>query len=120
MSQVEMQDVTLPAQAKVKVELSLTADINFTAYAAQRRVSKLMLDRVGNLLYGEKPSLIVGERLLWRVPVWLSLPTTGPLGQVGTLDVDAQTGEILHTPQLLTEIADRGDALAERTPPTAG
>jgi hypothetical protein len=114
MSQVEMQEVSLPAQAKIKVELSLSADINFTAQAARRRVSKLMLDRVGNLLYGEKPSLVVGEHLLWRVPIWLSLPTTGPLGQVGTLDVDAQTGEVRHTPELLAEIADRGDALAER------
>jgi hypothetical protein len=48
------------------------------------------------------------------VPVWLALPTTGPLGQVGTLDVDAQTGEILFTQQILDEIAERGNALAQR------
>ncbi len=91
MTQVEMQDITLPAESEVKVNSTLTAKINFTAVACQRRVSKLFLDRVG-LFYGEHPSLVVGERLLWRVPVWLSLPTTGPLGQVGVLDVDAQTG----------------------------
>jgi hypothetical protein len=57
---------------------------------------------------------VAGRRLLWRVPVWLALPTTGPLGQVGTLDVDAQTGEILFTRQILEEIAERGNALARR------
>jgi hypothetical protein len=31
---------------------------------AQRKVSKLLLDDVGNLLYGERPSLVVGPRLL--------------------------------------------------------
>lgn len=118
MTQVEMQDITLPVQAKVKVELSITSDINFTALAAQRRVNKLLLDRVG-LFYSDKPSLVAGERLLWRVPVIFSTPTTGPLGQVGTLDVDAQTGEILHTPDLLAGFKERAHALAERTTPQA-
>ena len=112
MSQVEMQEITLPGQAKVKVEVSVTAEINFTAWVAQRRVNKLLLDRVG-LFYSEKPSLVVGERLLWRVPVMFSTPTTGPLGQVGTLDVDAQSGEILHTPELLDGFKERAHALAE-------
>ncbi len=114
MPQVEMEDITLPAQATVKVELSLTADINFTAYAAQRRVNKLLLDRVG-LFYGEKPSLVVGERLLWRVPIIFSTPRTGSLGPVGTLDVDARTGEILSTPNLLESFKERAHALVERT-----
>jgi len=112
MTQVEMQEITLPAQAQVKVELSVTAEINFTAQTAQRRVNKLLLDRVG-LFYSEKPSLVIGERLLWRVPVIFSTPTTGPLGQVGALDVDAQTGEILHTPELLDSFKERARALAE-------
>ncbi len=113
---VEIQEITLPASAEIKIEFSLTAQINITDFMAQRRVSKLLLERVGNLLYGERPSLVVGRRLLWRVPVWLAWPTTGPLGQIGTLDVDAQTGEILFSPQLLDELAERGDALAKRTP----
>lgn len=34
----------------------------YPAPVAQRRVTKLMLDRVGNLLYGERPNLVVGDR----------------------------------------------------------
>lgn len=89
---LEMEGVSLPEQAEVKIEVSITSKINITAIVAQRKVSKLVLDQVGNLLYGRQPTLIAGERLLWRVPVWFGLPTTGPLGQVGTLDVDVQSG----------------------------
>jgi len=111
---VEFDEISLPVPAEVKIEFSLTAQVNVTDLTAQRKVSKLLLDHVGNLLYGERPSLVVGRRMLWRVPVWLALPTTGPLGQVGTLDVDAQTGEILFTQQILEEVAERGNELAQR------
>ena len=111
---VELPETVVPAGAKVKIEFTLTAEVNITDFTAQRKVSKLLLDEVGNLLYGERPSLVAGRRLLWRVPVWLALPTTGPLGEVGTLDVDAQTGEILFTQQQLDDIAARGNTLAEK------
>ena len=117
MTQIELEEVDLPAQAKIKVELSITSEINITGYTAQRKVSKLLLDEVANLLYGERPNLVVGQRLLWRVPVWLGLPSLGPVGQVGVLDVDAQTGEILFTQDILTEMLERGNALARRATP---
>ncbi len=117
---VELASISLPPRSQVRVEVSVTAQLNVTDFTARRKVSKLLLDDVGNLLYGERPSLVVGPRLLWRVPVWLALPTTGPLGQVGTLDVDAETGEILYTQQMLEEIAERGDALARRTTSASG
>jgi len=37
----------------------------------------------------------VHVKLSLTSPAWLALPTTGPLGQVGTLDVDANTGGIV-------------------------
>ena len=112
---VEIAEMSLPAQAEVKIELSVTSHINVTAQTAQRQVSKLLLDHVGNLLYGERPNLVTGERLLWRVPIWIALPTTGPIAQIGTLDVDTETGEILFTQQLLDDLAERGNVLAKRT-----
>lgn len=113
---VVLTEIAIPAQTELRVAFSLTAQVNVTDYTAQRKVSKLLLDQVGNLLHGERPGLVVGHRLLWRVPVWLALPTTGPLGQVGVLDVNAQTGEILFTQQLLDEIAEHGNTLVQRSP----
>ena len=98
----------------MNILVSVSATVNVTDVTAQRKVSKL-LDLVGTQLYGERPGLVAGCRLLWRVPVWLGLPSRGPVGQIGMIDVDAQSGEILYTQQLLDEIAERGDALARRT-----
>lgn len=109
--EIEMPETTIPPQAEVKIEFSLTAKVNVTDFTAQRKVSKLLLDEVGNLLYGDRPSLVAGRRLLWRVPILLGSPATGPLGKVGTLDVDAQTGEILFSQQQLNEMAARGNTL---------
>lgn len=116
---IEIEQISIPDASEVKVELTLTSKVNFTALASQRRVSKLMLEQVG-LFYGEQPNLVISNRLLWRVPVWLSMPTTGPLGQVGSIDVDAQTGEILYTPEMLADIKERGRYLAQavNTPST--
>ncbi|MDW8326321.1 MAG: hypothetical protein RMK99_07115 [Anaerolineales bacterium] len=110
-----MTDISLPAQSEVKIDIHLTARLNVTDFTAQRRVSKLLLDQVGNLLYGERPTLLVGRRLLWRVPVWFGRPPDGPIGQVGHLDVDAQTGEILYSQLDLNLFAERGNALARRS-----
>jgi hypothetical protein len=112
---LELSEMALPAQAEVKIQFSLTAQVNITDYTAQRLVSKLLLDHVGNLLYGERPNLVAGRRLLWRVPVWLASPRSGPLGEIGIMDVDAQTGEVLYDQLLLDEIAERGNALAKRS-----
>jgi hypothetical protein len=111
---LEVETITFPKRTDVKIEFSVTATINITAFMAQRKVSKLMLDRVGNLLYGKSPNLVVGERFLWRVPIWLGLPTIGPVGQVGIMDVDAQTGELIFNQQHLDDIVERGNVLAER------
>jgi hypothetical protein len=112
---LELSEMALPTQAEIKIQFSLTAQVNITDFTAQRQVSRLLLDHVGNLLYGERPALVAGRRLLWRVPIWLASPRSGPIGQVGVLDVDAQTGEILYDQVLLDEIAERGNALARRT-----
>jgi len=111
---LELETLPVPAPVEIKIELTLTTQVNVTDFSAQRQVSKFLLDHVGNLLYGEKPTLVAGRRLVWRVPVWFALPTQGPINQIGTLDVDVHTGELLLTPEWLTEITERGNDLAER------
>lgn len=112
---LELEQIHLPAQAEVRIEVSVTARLTVTATTAQRKVSRLVLERIGNLLYGEAPNLVAGQRLRWRVPVWLGSPTRGPLGQIGALDVDAQSGELLFTEAQLDELAARAHDLAQHS-----
>jgi hypothetical protein len=112
---VELQGPPLPRLAGLEIDIRVRAQVHVTAFTAQRKVSKLMLDRVSNLLCGNEPTLAVADRIRWRVPVWLGFPSTGLVGKVGEVDVDVETGEILFDQRLLDEIAERADALARRT-----
>jgi hypothetical protein len=114
----QLDTVPVPRSGRVEVNINVSADVHVTATMARRRLSRLVISEIGNLLYGGEPSLVISERICWRVPVLLAYPGTGPVGQVGALDIDVETGEILVTPEQLTEIADYAHYLAQRTPPT--
>ena len=116
---VQVDTLTLPRSGRLEMNVHLSADIHITAAMAQRRVSRLAISEIGNLLYGAEPSLIVGKRICWRVPVMLAYPDTGPVGPVGALDVDIETGEILVSSEKLTEMTDYAHYLAQRTPAAA-
>jgi hypothetical protein len=58
--------------------------------------------------------LTVGERVYWSVPIVFTLPGKGVLGRVGTLRVDAATGELLTDPQIEQEMMRHAEQLAQR------
>jgi hypothetical protein len=117
---LELENMSIPGAADVEIDIRVRARANVTAITAQRKVSRLMLDRVSNLLCGNPPTLVVGDRLRWRVPIWLGFPGCGLVGKVGEIDVDLETGEMLFTESTLNEIGARADALAQRTLSTPG
>lgn len=54
---------------------------------------------------------------MWRFPAMLALPSYGEIGPIGTLDVDAATGDILPlSPTLISQMQERANALARRLP----
>ena len=86
--------------------------------AARRKVNAFVLNEIGTGLGGDTPTpVIYDDRVCWRVPVILALPPKGWLGQVGHIDVDAQTGESLANDQLIQAIADHAERLAVSSPP---
>jgi len=103
---------------QVHIDISIRADLNVSAYVARRQVTGYLIDNVSDHLSGETPDLIIdGERLLWRVPVVLYLTSRSKVGQVGTIDVDTQTGQLQITPSLIEDIEHRARQLADRTTP---
>ena len=66
------------------------------AAEARRQVNRQVVTELGAGLSARDPKLVIaGEQIIWRVPIVLSLPDLGDLGQVGTVDVDARTGDLL-------------------------
>jgi predicted RNase H-like HicB family nuclease len=86
-----------------------------TATTARRRVNRFVISEIGNLLYSGEPNLVLAERLYWQVPIHLAYPETGPVGEVGSLAVDAQTGEVVDDDKKITDIIEYARYLAQRT-----
>ncbi len=99
----------LPTTGKVEINVSVSATMNFTAYAARKRVSRYVADELSMFLRGGEPTLLVSDRLYWRVPVLLSIPGRGLLGETGAIDVDVETGQLRLTSALLGEIKSRAE-----------
>ncbi len=69
---------------------------NVSADDAHRAVNRQIIPTLGTGLIAHEPALVVADDyIVWRVPIVLSLPGLGDIGQVGSLDVDARTGELL-------------------------
>ena len=69
-------------------------------------------DEISTNMHGGTPRLVVGERNCWRVPIILSMPPTGDRGEVGAIDVDVETGQLIITHTLIEEIQQRAEYLA--------
>ena len=110
---IELDQVLPHAEAaKVDVTVHVSATLNVTQVAARRKVNVFVLNEIGTGLGGDTPTLVLhNNRLCWRVPVILALLSKGRLGQVGQIDVDAQSGEILADDQLIHDIADHAERL---------
>ena len=88
----------VPETVPIHLRFHVVATLNVTARDARRRVNRQVVTKLGTGLVAQDPELVIDdESIVWRVPIMLSLPELGDLGQVGTIDVDAETGEILTT-----------------------
>jgi len=89
-----------PSVAPISLHVHLTALLSIDAKEARRRVNRQIVPELGTGLMAQEPELaFVNEQITWRVPIILSLPWLGDLGQIGTVAVDARTGEINISPE---------------------
>jgi hypothetical protein len=76
---------------------------------ARTAATEFLLDHVGNQLVAGQPHLMVSAvRTTWIVPVQLAYIHTGPLGDVGVVAVDEETGRVIAwTPIAQMKVASR-------------
>ncbi len=113
-----LEEITLREHQQVRIYV-LPSKVRIPPSIATRKVSRFVLDNVSYLMHGGEPTLIVSDRAYWRVPVILTFPTHGAVGDVGTIDVDAVSGELQTSPALIEEINRYADELAARLPSEA-
>lgn len=84
-----------------------------TADQARRTVNGWLCLEVGDRLLAGEPELLVGEQLLWRVPVQWTSPTQGVLAaNIDQVLVDAATGKAIISPTQAQELQTRVETLA--------
>ena len=85
---------------ELDIHISIVATIHVDAKTARRRVTSWLVSEVGNMLVGGVPQLVISNRSVWRVPAILTSSSVGTIGQVGVVDVDSESGEILVSEEL--------------------
>jgi hypothetical protein len=84
-----------PPEADVEVSVKIHTPLNITQHVARQKVNIQLVLHCGQSFSVEAPELHVGERVSWRVPVWVTHPERGKLACIGDIRVDAHTGEVL-------------------------
>jgi hypothetical protein len=115
-----LPNMPLPAESTLEINIRVTQPLNVTAFSARQRVTQYVMLELSSQLCADTPELTVGERIYWSVPVVFTLPGKGVIGRVGTLRVDAATGELVTDPRAEREMMDHVERLAQRTALPAG
>lgn len=105
----------VPPAGQLSIDIRVSTSINVTAFSARQKVTGFVVDEISTNMHGGEPSLAVRDRVYWSVPVILSLPPTGDLGEVGVVDVDVETGQLVINTALIQEIMRRGEDFALRS-----
>jgi hypothetical protein len=105
---------------ELDIHISIVATVHVDAKTARRRVTAWLVSEVGNMLVGGAPQLVISKQSVWRVPVILTSSAVGTVDQVGTVDVDSESGQILVSEELREQILDNVRNLACPTPAAVG
>jgi hypothetical protein len=85
--------------------------VNIDPRSAKRKVTGWVVSEVGNLLFTAQPKLVIGKRTVWRVPIVLTSKKKGLAGEIGSVDVDAGTGELLVSDKLADDLLNNAKTL---------
>ncbi len=105
---------------ELSIQISIAAVINITAKTAQRKTTNWLISEVGNMLMGGTPQLIIRKDAIWRVPVLLTSSRSGTVGQVSSIDIDADSGDLLINNTLREQILNNVQNLSGTPSPTTG
>jgi len=92
---IMLDNYKIPEKGKVDLNVHESFEIRVTAEEAQKKVRWWLRDNVGMLLDADPPALVIGDTIVWRVPVYVSYPHTGRFSNVGVANVDVMTGDII-------------------------
>jgi hypothetical protein len=122
-----MENLTITLSGKgledsqeLNIQVSVAANINIKAKTAQREATIWLVSEVGNMLISGMPQLVISKNAVWRIPALLTSSRSGVLGQVGSVDVDAESGELMTSDELREQILSNVQNLTGTPLPAVG
>jgi hypothetical protein len=102
----------------LKATVDLEAILSVSPDSARRRANGYLGHHVAMSIQAGDPVLVWGKRLVWRMQMHLSLRGFGRIATVGTVDVDAQTRDIIPlSVDEIISLQERANAIAIRLSP---
>ena len=101
-----LDNYVIPEKGRVDIQVDYSFEMNLTAEQAKRLVNKWLLNEVSYLLGAKAATLVIGERPVWRVPVWLGMSGLERPELVGTVDVDVEKKVIIAPEACRVEIIE--------------
>jgi hypothetical protein len=95
-----MTIVTIEPQqpnSPVHLHVEFVTTLNVSGTDARKRANRVILNQMTTGLASRAPELAISaasSEINWRVPIVLSLPNLGDVGQVGSISVNAKTGVV--------------------------
>lgn len=112
-----LNEYTLPESGVVELQLNRAFHLNVSAEQARRQVKGWLLDQVSYMMTTQMPTLVIDAHVIWRVPVLLTAIQVGPVGTVGEVDVDVESGNMDNLPACKEAILAQAKKLAATLPP---
>ena len=101
------------------LRIAFQAEIPVSPQLAERRANVYLGMHIGMALLAHEPVLFWGTKPVWRLPVSLCLRGAGKVGKLGSIDVDARSGQVIHlAEEQITEWQRCADDLVARSTPT--
>lgn len=117
------QGLARPEDGAWRIEVpAMTLDVSIDPETARRRANGYLVTYVSMMLHALNPILILDDPPVWRLSLSLRLRDIGDVAILGTVDINAHTGEVdsLTTAQIRM-IQDQANAIVTRfAPATAG
>lgn len=113
-----LETVPEPQVGGMRITFDQWVDVQISAEQACETVGEWLFEEITMMMCAEPPTFIIGERSVWRVPVIFYATHVGRVGQVGTVDVDTITGDIVCTiEEAQAKLYPAAQALSKNLPP---
>jgi hypothetical protein len=57
-----------PNSGQLSISIQLSATVNVIAFSSRQKVTGFVADEISTNMHAAQPTLIVGDRICWRVP----------------------------------------------------